>query len=242
MRDVILEKIESFLESGRIFTAYEITKELRAEGVFVRHSEVKEALSEVDLGLSGYDKTLATSTVFNPQPFIYYPDNRAFTDAVLKYELKLISELVAGGDVNIGPAAVTTPVTPVVTPNVLTTTTPCPYTGMPPKQAPVAPVVDTKVDDADDFDLIPNNPDARGRFTVPNRYVKALFNIGDYVEVTYNEDEDFTSIAKFTTGVCDTVLRVDKSGNIRVNSIHLPDSDSLAIGLGDNGDLLLIGE
>lgn len=225
MRDVILEKIESFLDSGRIFTAYEITKELRAEGVFVRHSEVKEALSEVDLGLSGYDKTLATSTVFNPQPFIYYPDNRAFTDAVLKYELKLISELVAGGDVNIAPATVTTPVT-----------IPAPVT-------PVAPVVvDTKVDDADDFDLIPNNPDARGRFTVPNRYVKALFNIGDYVEVTYNEDEDFTSIAKFTTGVCDTVLRVDKSGNIRVNSIHLPDSDALAIGLGDNGDLLLIGE
>jgi len=72
----IVDTVNEFVGSGRMFTAWDVTVEVRKRSKDrVQHFEVKKEVHKMwDSGdIHGYNRVLANLQNVNPQPFLYYP-------------------------------------------------------------------------------------------------------------------------------------------------------------------------
>lgn len=85
MVNKIVSKIEEFIKNAIIFTAFDVTKALRAEGNFVTHAEIKKVISSFDFDQHDYERSLAQSSVFDVKPYIYHSAEHTDGD-IQRYE------------------------------------------------------------------------------------------------------------------------------------------------------------
>lgn len=85
MVNKIVSKIEEFIKNAIIFTAFDVTKALRAEGNFVTHAEIKKVISSFDFDQHDYERSLAQSSVFDIKPYIYHSAEHTDAD-IQRYE------------------------------------------------------------------------------------------------------------------------------------------------------------
>jgi hypothetical protein len=67
--------IKEFVDSNRLFTAFDITKEIRKRGVIVRHSDLKKIVHQtyINNGMPNYDRTNISIDNISGTPFLYHP-------------------------------------------------------------------------------------------------------------------------------------------------------------------------
>lgn len=207
----ILNKIEEFVNSNKIFSAFEVTKALRKDGIIVQHWEVKKEISQFDFVGVDYVRRVAKYSDFAQKPFVYYPIELTDIEVDTYEKAFLTTTKVAVKDVNI----VTKP--PVSTITIKATI---------PDPTPVVPTVTPVVSTASDIDPVESiylNSDVRGRFAIPNRIIKTFFKVGDFLGIWLDKDIDTTVIELVSDNWdYDTILKVDKSGNIRIPGSYLP--------------------
>lgn len=78
--NLIVEVLSEKMNNNEIFTAFDVTKEVRSRtSETVLHRDVRRILSNY-LSI-GYNKELCVLNVSgNPQAFVYYPDSKSFND------------------------------------------------------------------------------------------------------------------------------------------------------------------
>lgn len=203
----ILNKINQFLADTLIFTAYDVTKALRADGVIVNHSEVKNVLQNYDINSLGYETTTSTwCDSKGVSPLVYGPKN-------LSCEIKKLFD----GSL----AKSQTPVSYAFLESIV-------------KNSIVEDIIeDEVVESANTVSVLTDESiiltiDSRQRCCIPNRIVNTAFSAGDRVNVWYDENADTTYVVSYDDedDLYDTILTVDKSGNIRIPVSYLPEAVS----------------
>lgn len=197
----ILNKINQFINDELVFTAFDVTKALRADGLRINHADVQLVLTTYDLSSVEYVQSVAGWSASNGlQPKTYLP-NEADADIKTAFDLAL-----ENGE------------------------TPVPFTTLLESVVADEDVEDVTVD-ADDTDVITLDDetivltiDSRFRCAIPNRIVLSTFKVGDRIAVWYDEADDVTYLVEDSEDddLKDTVLTVDKSGNLRIPTSYLP--------------------
>lgn len=200
----ILNKIEEFVNSNKIFSAFEVTKALRKDGITVQHWEVKKEIAQFDFASVDYVRRVAKYSDFAQKPFVYYPIELTDIEVDTYEKAFLTTTKVAVKDVNIVAKQ------PVSTITVKATI---------PDPTPVVPTVS----DINPVESIYLNSDVRSRFAIPNRIIKTFFKVGDFLGIWFDKDNKTTVIESVSDNWdYDTILKVDKSGNIRIPGSYLP--------------------
>ncbi len=204
----ILNKINQFVSDELLFTAYDVTKALRADGNFITHSEVKTVLANYNLSLVGYNVTLSNwSDSDSVSPYIYHP-KIATSEIITQFGEKLESKN-----------------TPVSYDFLKTLVSKINESKIKPHVEPEMLGDESKVTDVEIIEeVIKLIPDSRQRCTIPNRIVLSCFSVGDLVSVWYDQNEDITYVVRDNKDddLRDTTLTVDRSGNIRIPVLYLP--------------------
>jgi hypothetical protein len=76
LRDAISLIVNDKVDQGQMFTAFDITKEIRANGTQARHKDIKEIVHELYINgdMGGYIRSLINIANVTIQPFIYHPN------------------------------------------------------------------------------------------------------------------------------------------------------------------------
>jgi len=94
IRKLILDILDEYVAEERIFTSFDITKEVRSRTIEkVLHRDVKKEIEKFWSNAIDYKRVLAAiNVIHNPQVFIYAPINRDINDhpMVIKEEEKFI--------------------------------------------------------------------------------------------------------------------------------------------------------
>lgn len=196
MSEKIVERINEYLDAGKIFTAFTITESLRKDGLKVFHREVKKLLGEFDLSVYCYSKTQALSDVFNPKPFIYYPDDLEETNEVTKFEKNLVASITDSEEL----------VDTIVDSES--------------EDESEEDIIEYNVSDEAILENWKLNLDSRGKVSIPNSVIKRLFVPGDKVCVWNDDQGDIVIVGsdldvEIPEGA--RVYTVDKSSNIRIS-------------------------
>lgn len=202
-KNKIENKIVNFFNSLKIFTAFDVTKSLREDDYYVKHGEVKDVLSHINLAEYDYERTVSKNPDLSPKPFIYHSLEHSDAD-VKEYEDELLK--------------ITSP-TPVVDNGLILDEEDDDedddeYIKLTNKETSD----DIKIDD----ESITLKTDVRNRCAIPNRIVLRKFTLGTKVGVMFDPDENTTVIEEVDEdGLYDAILTVDKSGNIRIPNEYL---------------------
>jgi hypothetical protein len=203
-KNKIENKIVNFFNSLKIFTAFDVTKSLREDDYYVKHGEVKDVLSHIDLAEYDYERTVSKNPDLSPKPFIYHSLEHSDAD-VKEYEDELLK--------------VTSP-SPVVDNGLVLDDE---EEDDDEDDEEYIKLSDKTSDDIEiDDESITLKTDVRNRCAIPNRIVLRKFTLGTKVGVLFDPDENTTIIEEVDEdGLYDAILTVDKSGNIRIPSEYL---------------------
>ena len=181
----------------QMFTAFDVTRRLRAKGEDVRHYEVKSVVHDFFArGQMGMDYDRTVRNVAGGSPFIYHPDTKDPED----YNPNALGMAAQAGNAISNTANIPVTVAPVAVNKVNPTQSLTP--------APVAP-----------FDVSRN---AKGRIRITSKYLRKIgvragdrvycYQVGKVIRISVSPIAGFSN---------EQVYIADEYGNIRLNPVFI---------------------
>jgi len=210
--DKVQEVVEEFVNDGKMFTAHDVTVEVRQRFDFqANHQDVRHAIGSLyrEPFFQDYERNMGT----NVPALVYHPMG---TDVSLYDDNWLRTKYALGTGVTI------TPVTPIVfDPN---PSHPSAFPATPSATNPSVSLPVTQIPTLVVFTVCSTNlePDTRNRLCVPAKDIRAAsYSVGGklYLAQMSHNGEVLLSCSKGIEGQTFSVLgsyRVDKSGNVRI--------------------------
>lgn len=219
----IVSVINTLVNAGKIFTAYNVTLILRRSGYQTNHPSVRNEIRAYPFGGNNYKESLAlnpefsnSASGFTQVPNIYHPNNAS------RSEIDAFEQSVLDS-VKLGMSAINPPSTPA--PKVggvvlqLNKTPHKSHIVGTSAHVKTKPVPTPKKLTGEELDI---KPDMRGRYTIPSRIVKEYFTVGDLIGITHDSANGTTLFEKYDPNVTYTTkLTVDSHNNLRVKDGHL---------------------